>query len=480
MEKKNIAINAGIGYILGNYLLKGLTFLTIPIFSRLLSTSDYGIYNTFVSYEAVIYILLGFAIHTSYKNSKYKFKTVDEGAFVGEDYDSYVSSTMILLLVSTLIWVIAVVLFSKKLSKLLGMNVASIYLLIIYSFSGAVMACFNAYIGLKYQYKSFIKISGINAIGNVLLSVFLITTVCSNNRYMGRVIGTVIPVFSLSIYIIYKFIKQAKPQNYKLFWSWGMRFSLPLVPHGISQVVLSQFDRIMINKMINASAAGIYSFAYNIYAIINVTARSLDTVWNPWFYNQLKHGNKKKIKEKSNIYMILMMLISIGVILASPELVKILGKRNYWEASYSVMPIIAGGYFSFLYTIPASIEYYHEKTKFIAIGTVSVAIVNIGLNIVFIDMFGYIAAAYTTLFTYILYFAFHYIIAWKIQGECLFSNSIIITCSSLILIVTLFARLFIEDWILRWIAVVIVGLIFIIYEEKTISLSTKILIRLRK
>ena len=66
----NKIVKAGLGYIIGNYLLKGLTFLTIPIFTKLLSTTDYGVYNSFVAYESILSIIIGFALHSSYKNAK--------------------------------------------------------------------------------------------------------------------------------------------------------------------------------------------------------------------------------------------------------------------------------------------------------------------------------------------------------------------------------------------------------------------------
>ena len=49
MENSKV-VKAGAGYIVGNYMLKGLSFLTIPIFSRLMSTSDYGLYNMFLAF----------------------------------------------------------------------------------------------------------------------------------------------------------------------------------------------------------------------------------------------------------------------------------------------------------------------------------------------------------------------------------------------------------------------------------------------
>ena len=45
------AFKAGIWYTLGNILLKGCIFFTLPIFTRILSTNDFGIYNTYMAYE---------------------------------------------------------------------------------------------------------------------------------------------------------------------------------------------------------------------------------------------------------------------------------------------------------------------------------------------------------------------------------------------------------------------------------------------
>lgn len=67
MSEENKVIKAGIGYTIGNYLLKGLSFLTVPLFSRLLDTSDYGIFNTYLAYQGIMFLLVGIALHTSLK-----------------------------------------------------------------------------------------------------------------------------------------------------------------------------------------------------------------------------------------------------------------------------------------------------------------------------------------------------------------------------------------------------------------------------
>lgn len=475
----NKVLKAGLGYTIGNYLLKGLVFFTIPIFARLLAPDDYGKYSIFVAYEAIFVVVLSLAIFTSYKNARYKYGLETEGAKEGEGYESYRSTTIALLCFLLLVWLIILNVFSASISSFIGLDKYSLNLLTVYSFSSAVISCFNVDVGLEYKFKSFLKVAGINAVTSIALSIFLILTVFEERRYMGRVIGTVFPVFFLACCVVYHYLKQASPCNFKQFLSWGVKYSLPIVPHGLSQIVLNQFDRIMINSMIGAFQAGIYSFAYNIFNIVSVTAASLDNVWGPWFYERMYAKEYVAIRENSKYYMLFLFAFVSCIILVSPELINILGTKNYKDAVHCVIPLIAGGFFAFMYYMPAGVEYYYEKTKFIALGTVSAAIINIGLNYYVINHYDYSAVAYTTLITYMLYFCFHYILAWRIHGKCLYSSKTVLICSlSVILVMFLTIELLNNAWI-RWILMTLLFSLSLYFEETKLGLGYSIMRKLK-
>ena len=57
----------------------------------------------------------------------------------------------------------------------------------------------------------------------------------------------------------------------------------------------------------------------------------------------------------------------------------------------------------------SNVEYYYQKTKLIALATFISAILNLILNAIFIKFFGYCAAGYTTLVSYICLVIMHYI-----------------------------------------------------------------------
>lgn len=466
---ENKVIKAGIGYTVGNYMLKGLSFLTVPIFSRLLSAADYGIFNSYLAYQCIVFLLMGMALHASLKNAKYKY---------GEHFEKYNSCCILVTMLSLGAWLILCNLIYPLYAGLVGFSRLVVNLLLLDSFGTALIQFFNVYVGLDYRYDSFLKISAFNAVSNLGISVFLILTVFREDRATGRILGNAIPVVIIAIVIIWFFWKKEKPVWNREYVKYGITYSLPLVPHGISQVVLSQFDRIMIKGIIGDAESGIYSFAYNIFSIINVTSASLENVWGPWFYEKMEKKDYEGIRRYSSKYAFGMLLFSVMVMLGAPELVKLLGDREYWDSMYSVIPIVVGGYFMFLCTLPSYVEYYHAKTKFIAAGTGTAALVNVVLNFVCIQKFGWLAAAYTTLVTYFLYFIFHYIMAWRIQRNCIFATGKLVGYILTALAAGALSLLLIRYWLVRWCLLVVIGIVAGVWAEKEFGVMEKVKRRL--
>lgn len=465
-------VKAGVGYTIGNYLLKGLTFLTLPVFSRLLSTDDFGDYSVFISYETILFIVLGFALHSSYKSAKYRYEENSSDSSLS--YSKYVSATILLIAISGCVWLVIVNIIYSLIPGFLGMERVSINLLVVFSYSTAVITCFNSNASLNYKYSSYLLITGINAVLNTVISIVLLLTVFSSNRYLGRVIGTVLPAFIIAIVISVNFFKRSKPEKVGLYLKWGIAYSFPIIFHGISQVILSQFDRIMIKEIDGSYDAGIYSFAYNIFMIISITSTSLDNVWGTWAYSKINGNDFNSIKKYSNYYIMGLFVFSILIMLISPELIMFLGGQKYTASKYVVLPIITAGFFSFLYTIPATAEYYSEKTKYIAFSTICAAIMNIVLNTIFINKYGYVAAAYTTLATYVLYFLFHWLIARRIMPDYKIPLQTILITSISILVSNFVILLIIDNIFIRLVLFVIITMVSLLFEERKFGYLKKI------
>lgn len=406
MENKSSgkAVKAGVGYTIGNVLVKGISFLSLPIFSRIMTTDQFGVYNVFVSYEAILYVVIGCAIHSSMQSANIEFKN---------RIDDYASSVSLIYILNAVILLAVVQAFGGALSHLLDFDKAILCLLVLYSFGSAIIALYNNRISINYDYKRYLVIALFNAVGNVLLSLALMLTVFSDRRDYGRIIGSTGTLFIISIFLLGFLYRKAKPKIDKVYWKFALKYSLPIVPHGISQVLLAQFDRIMIRALVSNAAAGIYSLAGNIKLVLTIITESVTTAWRTWFYSEMNKGSIKLIQEKAIQVSGLFVIFAVGLMAISPEMIFILGGQEYALGRFVAIPMIMDAFILFLYNVIVQSEYYSRKTVYIMLGTVITAIINIITNHIFISLYGFIAAAYTTLFSYVCYLILHIVISYR-------------------------------------------------------------------
>lgn len=439
--KQSKVFKAGIGYTIGNVMVKGINFLAIPIFSRLLTTEEMGLYTVFAAYEAVLFVFIGMALHSSIRSAKYEF----EGKI-----DDFTSSIMGIYWINLIVALFISIVFNKILTKLLDLDLVTLVMLVIYSFGIAVVTLYNARISLDYEYKKYIKVSLASTIGNVGLSLILIKTIFNSSRGFGRVLGITISTVLVTVYIIYDLYKRARPTFRKKYWKFGIKYSLPIIPHGISQVLLAQFDRIMINKMIGKSEAGIYGLVGNIKLILAIISDSISEVWMTWFYEKMKNKEIEAVRSRARQLCYVFLIIAIGVMSISPELVLIIGGQKYAVGKYVAIPMILDAFVLFIYNVIVPSEYFKQKTSFIMWGTMSAAVINIITNYIFIQKYGFIAAAYTTLFAYICYMILHLVISYRLMRFSIIPVSCIALCLLSIVIIAIVDLIFIDNIFVRY------------------------------
>lgn len=102
--------------------------------------------------------------------------------------------------------------------------------------------------------------------------------------------------------------------------------------------------------------------------------------------------------------------IGLACIALAPEAIGVLGGDGYEEGIACVLPIVLGIVCQYIYTHYVNIELHLKKTKYVSIGTVAAALVNMGLNCYFIPKYGFVAAAYTTFASYFLLMIGHFFI----------------------------------------------------------------------
>lgn len=427
---------AGMFYFIGNLFNKAIAFLTIPVFTRLLSTEEYGVYTTYSSWVPFMAVIVGMALGDTIRNAYVDYQ---------KELDEYISSITILSLLNLLLVSILGILGSIC----IGVDSRLVLCCIIQGY----MSNLTSGYALKYMMSvNYVKRMLLIAMPNALSMFVSIPVVyfMSENRYMGR-IGVQVTVYliiggGLLVHIFHRGGLKLKLE----YCRYAFPLALPMIFYGISVNILSNSDRSMITYFRGTAESGIYGLVYNISMVAAVITSAIENVWIPWFTNRMIEKDKDVINQRARLYIGVTALMMCGFMLVAPEILQIMAPEEYWSGKYMLAPLAMAFFFIFLYGIFVQVEIYYKRPKFLAINTMLAGGLNIVLNLILVPQYGALAAAYTTLISYIVSFILHYVQGKKLDRELLPLRNYIpglVVCICIMICTTVL----IDHWWIRWV-----------------------------
>jgi O-antigen/teichoic acid export membrane protein len=464
-KKIPLPAKASLWFVFCNVLQRGISLFTVPLFTRLLTTEQYGIYSTYLSWYQVLLIFTSFNLYYGvFNNAMIKYKN---------QRARYISSMQGLVIILTVTFFVIYLCLKDFFNSLLDMTTPLILLLFIHLLFAPFMEFWTVHKRFDYKYKIVIIITLIKSILNPILGIIFVLH--SEHKDFARIVSVVlVEVCVCGIVGIYQFIK-GKCFFDRKFWKTAIMFNLPLIPHYLSGSILSQSDRIIISKMVGSSEVAFYSVSYNIGMLINIIVTAVNSSLTPWMYKKIKDNKSSDIKNVVNMLLLLMGILIILLIFFAPEVLYIIASKEYAEAVYVIPPVAASTFFYFMYNIFANIEFYYEKRIFVFIGSIAAAVLNIVLNCIFIPRLGYYAAGYTTLVCYIIYGLSHLgfsklVISKKLGKVEIFETSYILGASAVIIILTIALNFLYSNTLLRYTILVIT--LLIVFAKRKMFMKT--------
>lgn len=458
MNNDKKALKSGIWYTVSNFLIRSIGFITTPIFTRLLTKSEFGAFNNYSSWLSIITIFVTFNLESTLISAKYDYK---------ESFDEYILSLLSFSTISAFAWLLIVNVFSDEITSFLGLKLPYINAMIIYLLFLPAVNLFQARERYYFEYKKTVLTSLFIAVGTALVSVLLVKTM--EDRLTGRIVGSIIPTVILGIFLFFYFLKKGKRIKIK-YWKYALPICLPFIPHLLSMTVLNSTDRVMIDRWCGSEATALYSLAYSCGAMVTLLLTSLNSAFAPWLGEKLVEDNRSEIKKFTKLYISCFLYFAIGIMLVSPEVLMVLGGNSYMEAVYVMAPVSMGCVCQFLYTLFVNVEQFKKKTVGMAVASVIAALINLGLNYIFIPRIGYLAGAYTTLVGYLCLLLMHMYLVHRLQLGDVYSYKFVIVAVVIGLFSMIVITLLYSNTLLRYlfIGIYILSLGIIVYKNKNL------------
>lgn len=456
-NNNRIVAKAGVWYTVCNFLFKGMAFLTTPIFTRLLTKDELGTFSNFSSWITILSVLTSFDLAQSVIRSKLEHE---------DDMDSYIWSILSFSSIWTILVYLVVCLFPGSFTNLFQVDMKYIHMMFIYLLVSPAYTMLITKHRAFYRYKTFVALTGIMTALGTLLSLLMV--ILMDDRLAGRTLGYYLPYIVISAVIYVILVTRGKKIKTE-YWKYACVICLPLVPHTLSLYLLSSSDKIIITNMCGVEYTAVYSVAYSAYHIVTILFDSMNKAWAPWLLESLHLKKYNEIEKTSKIYISVFVMLIVGVLLVVPEIILILGGKQYLGAVYCLPPLITSCVFQFIYTMYVNIEFYEKKTFGVSIATMIATGINIVLNLIFIPMdaeHSYVIAAYTTLVGYVVLFVLHYFIVKHMKMDFVYDIKFIICVLGGILVSSLFMNFFYGLTIVRYIIVLIYGIIVLMIGYK--------------
>lgn len=395
--------------MMSTFILMGISVFTSPLFSRLLGTSGYGVMSTYTVWTNVMTILATLQTDATLIYAKVKYPQ--------DEQIRYQSSVVTLSLSIFLALLALITLFIGPISALLKLSRGLVYMIMLQSLGSFGLNMLNT----KFQYEFKAGYNMISSLTVVLfslgLSLALVFSMPMEERYIGRILGNVISYGTLGICACCYILWKGRTFFNLEYWRFAIGLVLPLIFMNLSDLALGHSDLVMVRNYLGDSASGIYGLAYTFSGIMFTIFASLNKSWVPFFFDDMKKENKDDVSNKSLNFMELFTVLSIGFVLLTQEVFHIFAGVDYWPGTSLIPVFVAGYYLNFMCTFPVSYEHYRMKVQAVSVVTVVSAVLNIGLNYVFIRRFGIVGAVYATMISHLFQFLAHQIYAQTFLGK---------------------------------------------------------------
>lgn len=393
-QKKQLLRNTVI-IAIGKLSTQIISFLLLPLYTSKLSPAQYGTYDFLVTLS----IFLLPVITMLMEESMFRFLIDAEDL---KNKKRIITATITYTAIGTLLFT----------------TIASIVMTIMkyeYAFVFILFIISNVLIGLSnslargtgkiklYSLSNFV-LGASTIILNVLLIVVFKLGI-NGLLWSNTIANTLTAVIVLKKLHLPQFISK-KDLNKKTMLEM-LRYSIPLVPNNLSWIIISLSDRLMLTWLIGTDANGLFSIAYKFPNIIYTCYGFFSTAWKESAAKILKENNKTQYY--SSIYKdikFFLKAIVLGLIAIMPFAFPLLVDPSYNEA-YKYIPILVISiYYTNMSNFYGGIFTAYKNTKIMGTTTFVAAILNVVINLIFIPKFGIYAAAFSTLISNIIVFAY--------------------------------------------------------------------------
>lgn len=370
---------------------KVMPLASLLVYSRFLEPAEFGVVSLFFSYIWILGIVLTLNLHTGIGRFIY-----DKQHRIGE----LVGTTLLAVGVLFAVGVVVATLDVSRFAALLNLPAASAPFLFAVA-AGQVAESLIVQVLTAREHSGRLLVAiATRSLGSLAATVALLYALPSD-KYFAVIYAEGTLSLMLVIYLL-MLLRTDRPWSFSLpLLRVFAAYCVPLIPYMLSLTLLSQFDRVMIDRLFGKEVTGIYSIGYNLGILLVMVAGSLLNALNPRFFDGMDKSRYDDVKRDASAVFAVCALCAFTLALFGPEVAALLIPSKYAEG-FALIPLVAvGGLASVVFQLWGRVVGYTKKTYLLSLIAVVATVLKIGLNLLLLPVLGYWGAALTTVVAYV-------------------------------------------------------------------------------
>ena len=387
------AAKISIAFTICSILQRCLSFITLPLFTRLLTPTQYGQFTIYSSWTGILSLLLTLNLaYGSFSTAMVKYE---------DRRDEYISSIQGICLVLTALFLMIYLPLRKYFNALFELPTFLVLVMVLEVLASTSIELWSGKKRFEFKYKSVVAQV---LLVSLLSPIFAYLLVCgTQEKGYARILGYASVNILVGGFIFVVNLMKGKKLYCGEFWKYAFAFNIPLLAFFLSQSIFNQSDRIMISHISGTDKAAMYGVAYNLAMMLTFVLNAINASYVPWFYGKIKEQKQKDNQIISLLLAGMMALLLLAVIWYAPEIILIMAGSQYQEAIWVVAPVSMSVLLMFYSQLFINVAFFYEEKKALVGASIGAALVNIVLNALLIPVYGFVAAGYTTLLSYLIF-----------------------------------------------------------------------------
>jgi len=397
-------------YTTTSILNSAIPFFLLPILTSYLTAQEYGLL-------AIIQIFIIFTIPFISINIQSTLQ-LEYNELDKDEFALWISSILIIPLVTLLLVSIAFVLFESFIYTFINVSLLWMLIIPLIAFMQIVPQTLLSIYRISERPMDYAKYQLALTSVNLLLTIVLIVFLHFN--WEGRVLAILFTYILFTILGLYTLVKMKfiVLKIDKVYIKKAFRLGLPLIIHVVSGALFMMSDRLFISYYLGNDTLGMYAVGAQVAMIAMIVQQSFNQAWVPYLFKNLKIGlieNKIKIIKISYFAILFFAILPFLIDFITPLLYKIFIDEKFINSIQYVFWIALGYSLLGMYKVVTNYIFYEKRVKLLSMMTFFSLFINLILNYVLIHKYGAIGVAYGTAITVAIFFIIAFIIANRVH-----------------------------------------------------------------